>query len=549
MVDMLKLTEVWSVHLTVRMCISLSNFEQESLQEKKEEIKGLQLSNKVRNPLVLLTGAMKYQQSQYLENVKQDFQLLQTLFQSKFNYRVFSTYNSQIVKTEFLTLNDLNDFISKQCLNLTSVSNDYDGLIFVWCGYGGFGVNGDTLITSDNQSKIFKEIQNNFIMKTEYFAGKPKIFMKISNSIENNRNNTFTIIADTSEKSVINFTKIFCYEIENNMNQSLELIIKNVIGQISGKEIVQSVSTSHSDIYLIPRSTNNKNTPETLDFRKHWNRNWRKANVEAAKIVEEMIQKNEQGLVVLIILNDIRIDGNVYVVNCELQCKQNANITTQLFITENAIVDQSFSPIQWNTRIHYDIPAKLQELENKDEECLERLLYDDSVFYLKQYLQICIDTFGLNHPYVVIAYRMLGLTYDDKGQYDIAIEFYEKALKIMVDIFGINYVLVAQLYHNLGTSYDNKRQYGKAIKHYETALKIRKEIFRKGDESIGDICWDLGCIFEIIQNKKTAYKYYEEAWKVYNKVYGEWDEATLRSKEQMQYLNESENDRLFISTF
>ncbi|ETN97422.1 hypothetical protein RFI_40108, partial [Reticulomyxa filosa] len=542
--------------------------------------------------------AIKYQQLQYLENVKQDVQLLQTLFQSKFNYRVFSTYNSQIGKTEFLTLNDLNDFISKQCLNLTNVSNDYDGLIFVWCGYGGFGVNGDTLITSDNQSKMFKEIQNEFIMKTEYFAGKPKMFIKISNSITNNRNgkinekkirynhdtDTFTIIADTSEKSAMNFTKIFCHEIENNVNQSLEVIIKNVADQISGKEIAQSVSTSHSDIYLIP--TNNKNIPETLDFRKHWNRNWRKANVEAAKIVEEMTQNHEQGLVVvafdtpewkktmtivhnvvkkefkrywvyaikskLIILNDIRIDGNVYVINCELQCKQNVNITTQLFITENAIVDpqlkQSFSPIQWNTKIHYNIPAILQDLENKDEACLERLLYDDSIFYLKQYLQICIDTFGLSHPYIVIAYRMLGLTYDDKGQYDIAIEFYEKALKIMVDIFGINYVLVAQLYHNLGTSYDNKRQYENAIEHYEAALKIRKEIFRKGDEGIGDICWDLGCIFEIIQNKKTAYKYYEEAWKVYNIVCGEWDEATLRSKEQMQYLNESENGQLFTST-
>ncbi|ETN99438.1 hypothetical protein RFI_38035 [Reticulomyxa filosa] len=84
-------------------------------------------------------------------------------------------------------------------------------------------------------------------------------------------------------------------------------------------------------------------------------------------------------------------------------------------------------------------------------------------FLFKTILQICINTFGLNHPYIVIAYRMLGLTYDDKGQYDIAIEFYEKALKIMVDIFGINYVR---------TSYNNKRQYEKAIKHCMISLVL-----------------------------------------------------------------------------
>ncbi|ETO34869.1 hypothetical protein RFI_02218, partial [Reticulomyxa filosa] len=37
--------------------------------------------------------------------------------------------------------------------------------------------------------------------------------------------------------------------------------------------------------------------PEPLDFKKHWNKFWRKCNVEASKIVEQMIHSNEQGLI------------------------------------------------------------------------------------------------------------------------------------------------------------------------------------------------------------------------------------------------------------
>ncbi|ETO33331.1 hypothetical protein RFI_03776 [Reticulomyxa filosa] len=307
---------------------------------------------KVNHPLILLTGAIKYeQQQQYLGHVKYDFHLLQTLFQSKFGYQTFNTYNPQDPKTEVLTLNDLNTFILQHCQNLVGDINRnnvaYDGLIFVWCGNGEFGENEDMLITSDNKNKYFKEIQNDFINKTDYFIGKPKIFIKIIYKIPeqtklikmneiiqktilyNRDTDLFTICTNISKKQTIedsenSFTEIFCQVMENNINNSLEFILKQVINivlfdQILKGEIVQTTPITYPEIYLIPNLSKQEiqnrndekdskseqviikknNISDTLDFKKHWNRNWRKSNAEAAKIVEQMISDNKQGLIIV----------------------------------------------------------------------------------------------------------------------------------------------------------------------------------------------------------------------------------------------------------
>ncbi|ETO36160.1 hypothetical protein RFI_00901 [Reticulomyxa filosa] len=567
----------------------------------------------VKYPLVLLAGAIKYERQPYLEGVKYDLHLLQTLFQTKFGYEVFSTYNPQNLDTEQLTLNELNSFIVRHCSNLTDGTNnhasnntDYDGLIFVWCGNGEFGESGDALITSDNKAKDFKEIQSAFATKTEYFIGRPKIFIKITYKGQeecrtskvsataqkkiwyDHDTDMFTIYVNTSDKTIIesskdSFIEIFYQVMEKNMNKSLEFITKQVINivlfdQILEREMVQAVSIIYSDIYLIPRLSEQSiqsgdsgedtkyeqsiiedgNVPETLDFKKHWNRNWRKSNTEAAKIVEIMLHDNEQGLIViayntlkwktrndnlssiaalvnndkddikefgeyimyvvkrkLIMLEEINIDGNIYAVDCEIHCKGHVNITTQIFATKHAMIDQqlkqSFPFIRWNTKIHRDIAVQLQDLEYKEEECTNKRLFDESILHFQNYLQIVIDNFGVNHPYIVVAYNTIGLRHRDKGQYDKAIELFEKALQIISDIFGINYKFVAQLHGNLGNVYNKKEKYEEAIACFEKSLKIKLELFGTCHVDVAAAYESLGCIY---QNKNQ----YDKAIECYEKT-------------------------------
>ncbi|ETO18943.1 hypothetical protein RFI_18299 [Reticulomyxa filosa] len=271
-------------------------------EEKKAKQKEMEPENELKNPLVLLTGAMQYEQQPYLGGVKQDLQLLQTLFQSKFGYQVFSTYDAQNPSTESLTLKELNDFVLGHCAKLAETCNNidnkaaaYDGLIFVWCGYGSLKKDGATLLTSDHTYKNCKELQDEIIHKTaEYFVMKPKIFIiigctgrdtfSLSKIKESCNNAEQTALVCNQDANVLNiivnvihetgaddvgdeliggktasyFTKVFCRMLQADCKNGIRGVIEQVMGtvhdQLLNGEFVQSVSTCFSDVHLVPRS-------------------------------------------------------------------------------------------------------------------------------------------------------------------------------------------------------------------------------------------------------------------------------------------------------
>ncbi|ETN99221.1 hypothetical protein RFI_38260 [Reticulomyxa filosa] len=111
---------------------------------------------------------------------------------------------------------------------------------------------------------------------------------------------------------------------------------------------------------------------------------WRKSNIEAAKIVEQMTKKKEQGLIIV-----------VYDTS-EFKNFQN-------------------NPFSLSFISYVDFPIKI---------------------------------FGFCHHYVAIAYNMIGLVYNDKRKYDIAITFLEKALNIIIQFLELiiflllNYIII-----------------------------------------------------------------------------------------------------------
>ncbi|ETO19245.1 hypothetical protein RFI_17989 [Reticulomyxa filosa] len=307
-------------------------------------------------------------------------------------------------------------------------------------------------------------------------------------------------------------------------------------------EIVTKEETVQKD------STNDNKSKEriseTLDFKKHWNINWKKAHVEAAKMIEEMVKKNEQGIIIiakniyktkhikhdynvnnenslialinnknvekrqfrdywlyiikkkLIVLNNITIDGNMYVINCEIECKKDINITTQLFITKDTIINQQLKqiilPIEWDTKLHHDIPLQLQNLNDKGEKYSDEGHFDEAVLYLQNALQICSSTFGPYHPYV------------------------------------------GDLQNNLGIIYRKQGHYHKSIMWYEKGLEIRIQNFGRVNRVIADSYWNLGRIFEIAGNFTLSKYYFDMSWKIYTIVYGEWNIETCQAKRKVE---------------
>ncbi|ETN97549.1 hypothetical protein RFI_39979, partial [Reticulomyxa filosa] len=276
-----------------------------------------------------------------------------------------------------------------------------------------------------------------------------------------------------------------------------------------------------------------ENISKILDFRKHWNKYWRRSNAEAAKTVEQMMHNKEKGLIVvalnknmndnlysiLALTNDNKIkrkkfenycmyvikrdvvvlieaiDGNIYVVDCKLECDGLVNVTTQIFVTSKAIVDERVKQfvylIPWNTKMHHDLPVQFQELEDNAEKCRRQRLFDESVAYSQKYVQIASDNFEFYH-YVTIGYHLLGMIYY------------------------------------------NKREHEKAVEYYENALTIRKKIFGNINVCNADLHWNLGLTFVTVEKIEIANKYFEEAWKIYSIMLGEWNIETLRAKRKME---------------
>ncbi|ETO36776.1 hypothetical protein RFI_00286 [Reticulomyxa filosa] len=113
------------------------------------------------NPLVLLTGALKYNNLDYLSEVKTDLIMFRNLFEEIYGYEVYSTYDQNKPETELLTLNQFDLFLKQHCIN--NKEKNYDSLIFIWCGH------------NDDKYKLFKKVQELF---TNIFLNKPKIFIK-----------------------------------------------------------------------------------------------------------------------------------------------------------------------------------------------------------------------------------------------------------------------------------------------------------------------------------------------------------------------------------
>ncbi|ETO30532.1 hypothetical protein RFI_06588 [Reticulomyxa filosa] len=326
---------------------------------------------------------------------------------------------------------------------------------------------------------------------------------------------------------------------------------------------VEPEKTTEKKLEQVQNENNNEDRLEALDFKKHWNRNWRKANVEAAKVVKQMMNDNEQGMIIiayrtsewredvsssspssfiqlirndnvikkqyrnywmyvikgkLITLENVTIDGNVYIVNCELKSKENTAITTQMIITKNAMIDKKWkecvSVIEWDMKAHYEIPLKLDDFEKKDEEYASKKLLNESLNYLQKYLKFCIKNFGLNHPYIAISYNMIGLTYNDKEEYNDAIKYFEKALQILLNIFGINYPFVSQLYFNLANTYSDKSEYDASILYYQKSLTIRFNIFGNIHEDIANSYYGLGCVYEIKGENDQAIQFFEKTLQI-----------------------------------
>ncbi|ETO14580.1 hypothetical protein RFI_22788 [Reticulomyxa filosa] len=284
-------------------------------KKKKEDNEGY----KIMNPLVLLTGASKYDRLDYLPEVKIDLIMFRNLFEEVYGYEVYSTYDPNKPETELLTLHQLNLFLMQHYTN--NNEKNYDSFIFVWCGHGNTtSEEGDILITSDdNKYKSFKKVQELFTYDTNRFLNKPKIFIKNiyreneqsqEQQWHNNEPDTFIILSTTPGKLIFEkgsyFTECFCNIMSQNIKlpklKSLDSNIMLISKLIEQKEltgqIIQVITVCDQHVFLYNKDYSNINIEIDQDFL------WNETNKKAHEMVNEMINKRKQGIIVVAKNND-----------------------------------------------------------------------------------------------------------------------------------------------------------------------------------------------------------------------------------------------------
>ncbi|ETO13913.1 hypothetical protein RFI_23453 [Reticulomyxa filosa] len=531
------------VYLTVHF---IHNENEEKYPEQKEEEEEDDDNNddiyKISNPLVLLTGASKYERWNNLPGVKIDLINLRNLFEKNYGYNVYSTYDSNKFGTEILTLRMLNSFLSKHNNNNNNKNNDYNALIFVWCGHGNIINNENVLITSDdNKYKNLKTIQDLFTYQTKSFINKPKIFI-INSSQENipiqtlfyKQSNTFIIFYKSTSIDKGNyFIQLFCDIMIQNISFSksfqyiFNFISKSIYKYINNPQFIQSISTFHQHIFFYHKNTfqneividskdeiikesdeikkeiieSDETKNEITEFDE--NKEWTKANIIAHNMVNEMMDKKQKEL--LLFWEDVPFS---MMINSN-QFMKNKIIISPYFIYSFHSKNIIFDDIIIDGCV-YAVDCVINGIGNC--RITQHLIHTKKSIINFPFVSLIPIGPG---PIDANNFKQLGINSFDKSSYDESITLFRFALCIRLQTLGDSHIDVADSCELLGNSYYMKGDQDKALKCHENALKIRLGKLESNHIHVAHSYNNLGSVYEKKGEYDKAIEYYEKSLKIF----------------------------------
>ncbi|ETO09041.1 hypothetical protein RFI_28345 [Reticulomyxa filosa] len=286
---------------------------------------------------------------------------------------------------------------------------------------------------------------------------------------------------------------------------------------------------------------------------------WNKANKKAHKMVNEMINNKQQGIVVvatnidqlaksnyqlpqhdvpfslminsnqymkkklifgsysvssfhskIVVFDNITIDGCIYAVDCIIDGFGNCHITQQLIPTNPSVIRCRFRSNVFTCPWPIDIDNLMELGKNS----LDISKVNEAIQLFRFALCFKLQTLHDSHNSVALSYFWLGRSYKDKGEYDKAIEYYEKDLKISLITLGYDHIDIAVSYNSLGNVYKLKGEYDKAIEYHEKALKIKLNKLGPDHTSIAASYNNLGNAYENKGEYDKAVEYHEKSLKI-----------------------------------
>ncbi|ETO36336.1 hypothetical protein RFI_00725 [Reticulomyxa filosa] len=347
-------------------------------------------------------------------------------------------------------------------------------------------------------------------------------------------------------------------EILNNRTQSKNLLqfkIRDINGQNIDNNQKLRIAFDTNPVRLFIHFINKNNDEEmkypdvetqnikTIELDQ--NKPWIEANKRALRIVNEMIEERQKGIVIVSInldqfaksndqknfqdihfsmminskqymkkkiispytvysfhsknikFDNITIDGCVYVIDCMIDGIGHFHITQHLIHTKKSVINYTFKQPIFIEKNSYKI-----------------LNFDKAISLIRFVLCVRLQTLDDSDILVGYAFGYLGDAYHGKGEYDKAIEYHEKALKIKLDKLGSDYIDVAKSYRRLGNAYYMKVEYDKAIEYYEKALKITSDELGSGHIDVRNLYNRLGHAYKSKGSYDKEIQYFEKALEI-----------------------------------
>ncbi|ETO24979.1 hypothetical protein RFI_12166 [Reticulomyxa filosa] len=133
---------------------------------------------KIKNVLVIMIGISEYIDNERWPNLsgvkEDDTENFKQLFEQELNYTFVCNSSPKMTKE------NIQNFMNQVIIDhgLRNNTNKYDGLIMIFCGYGGRGDEGDVLVTSDGKYIPIAKFQDSFdCERMQSFEDFPKIFI------------------------------------------------------------------------------------------------------------------------------------------------------------------------------------------------------------------------------------------------------------------------------------------------------------------------------------------------------------------------------------
>lgn len=173
--------------------------------------------------------------------------------------------------------------------------------------------------------------------------------------------------------------------------------------------------------------------------------------------------------------------------------------------------------------------------------CWRKKEFNKALKYAKKTLVLRKKVLPKKHPNIDHSHQLLGLLYNDTGNYEQALQYFNHSLSYRKKQYGNKHPFVASANLNIANVYKKQQKYNQALIHYHKSLYIRKK--HKQNIAITNTFNAIGTIYQKQSKTQKASESYQKALCYNSKTFKDSNNIAANPG-----INQYNNGRFFLET-